>query len=59
VVCVTAEAPPLVAEAAPDRVPAWVYRLDVEPPARHESWRRAIRILRVRRSPAARRVRRG
>ncbi len=34
---------------APARVPAWVYRLDVEPPARHDGWRRAIRILRVRR----------
>jgi hypothetical protein len=33
-------------------IPAWVYRLDVDPPARHDGWRRAIRVLRVRR-PAA------
>jgi len=49
------------AEVKPDiaRVPAWVYRRDVEPPARHEAWRRAVRILRVRRPPhAARRYRR-
>ena len=38
-------------------VPAWVYRLDVNPPARHDGWRRAIRILRLRRqAPSQRRA---
>jgi hypothetical protein len=49
------EAP--LAQEAPAKVPAWVYRLDVDPPARHEAWRRAIRILHVRRSPGVRRRR--
>jgi hypothetical protein len=44
---------------APETVPAWVYRLDVDPPARHDGWRRAIRILHVRRVPAGRRRRLG
>jgi len=40
-------------------IPAWVYRLDVEPPARHDGWRRAIRVLVVKRRPATRRRRPG
>lgn len=44
---------------AVEQVPAWVFRLDVEPPARHDGWRRAIRILHVRRLPVARRRRLG
>jgi hypothetical protein len=40
-------------------VPAWVYRLDLVPPARHDGWRRAIRILHVPRPVASpRRLRR-
>lgn len=54
-----AETAPRTDEEAPARVPAWVYRLDLEPPARHQSWHRAIRILRVRRSPGTRRRRVG
>ncbi len=42
---------------APVQVPAWVYRLDLDPPARHGGWRRAIRILRVRRTGWSRRRR--
>jgi hypothetical protein len=41
----------------PVTVPAWVYRLDAEPPARHDGWRRAIRILHVRRQTLGRRRR--
>ena len=38
------------------KVPAWVFRLDMDPPARHDGWRRAIRILRIRRpAPGPRR----
>jgi hypothetical protein len=44
---------------APAKVPAWVFRLDVDPPARHDGWRRAIRILRVRRPSQIRRRRTG
>lgn len=40
-------------------IPAWVYRLDIEPPARHEGWRRAVRILHVRRQAHPRRRRAG
>jgi len=48
-----------VPEAAvqPDPVPAWVYRLDVRPPARHGGWRRAVRILHPLRRPRIRRRR--
>ncbi len=49
---------PAPAEAL-EKVPAWVYRLDLDPPARHDGWRRAIRILHVRRPPVGRRRRRG
>ena len=48
---------PIAAEEVPVTVPAWVYRLDIDPPARHQAWHRAIRILRVRRSPQVRRRR--
>lgn len=45
-------------EASP-AIPAWVYRLDVEPPARHEGWRRAVRALQLRRRLPKRRASRG
>jgi hypothetical protein len=41
----------------PVTVRGWVYRLEVEPPARHDGWRRAIRVLLVRRPGPGRRRR--
>jgi hypothetical protein len=51
--------PAAVPTEAPAKVPPWVYRLDVDPPARHDGWRRAIRSLRIGRAAQSRRRRTG